>query len=212
MNDKYKITDIEHPEYPFLHRIQALREINNIVSAGDLGGYVESEANLSFEPGDNAWIYDDAICCGEAIVCKNSELHNCAVACDNAYVTNAAVMLKASRAEDDSYLSCATLDDHACISGMAMVQSIPDNRDSSPTIAGTSRVYGRVIGDVTLYDSTVVMSSETIENRSLDTLVLNHGVKSIVRAQSRDVLTPRQNTDSPQQFNNPKRKRNAYER
>ena len=192
MNDKYRLTDMEHPEYPFLHRIQALREINNKVSAGDLGGYVESESNLSFEPGDSAWIYDDAICCGEAYVSKNSELHNCAIACDNAYITNAAVMLEASRAEDDSYLSCATLTDHACISGMSMVQSIPDNWDASPTIAGTSRVYGRVIGDVTLYGSTVVMSSETIENRSLDTLVLNHGVKSIIRAVSRDVLMPRQ--------------------
>ena len=190
MNDKYQITDIEHPEYPFLHRIRALREIINIVSAGDLGGYVESEKNLSFEPGDTAWIYDDAICCGEAYVSKHAELHNCAVACDNAYITNSAVMLEASRAEDDSYLSCATLTDHACISGMSMVQSLPDDGDYAPTIAGTSRVYGRVIGDVTLYGSTVVMSSETIENRSLDSLVINHGVKSIIRAESRDVLRP----------------------
>ena len=71
-----------------------------------------------------------------------------------------------------------------------MVQSLPDDGDYAPTIAGTSRVYGRVIGDVTLYGSTVVMSSETIENRSLDTLMLNHGVQSIVRARSRDVLRP----------------------
>ena len=190
MNDKYQITDIEYPEYPFLHRIQALRKINDNVSVGDLGGYVESEANLSFEPGDSAWIYDDAICCGDAYVANNSELHNCAVACDSAYITNAAVMLEASRAEDDSYLSCAMLTDHACISGMSIVQSIPDDRDASPTIAGSSRVYGRVIGDVTLLGSTVIMSSETIENRSLDTLVINHGVKSIIRAESRDVLRP----------------------
>lgn len=196
MNDKYRITDMEHPEYPFLHRIQALREINDNVSAGDLGGYVESEANLSFEPGDSAWIYDDAICCGDAYVANNSELHNCAIACDSAYITNAAVMLEASRAEDDSYLSFATLTDHACISGMSMVQSLPDDGDYAPTIAGTSRVYGRVIGDVTLYGSTVVMSSETIENRSLDSLVINHGVKAIIRAESRDVLRPRRETQS----------------
>ena len=205
MNDKYQITDIEHPEYPFLHRIRALREINNIVSAGDLGGYVESEKNLSYEPGDTAWIYDDAICCGEAYVSRHSELHNCAIACDNAYITNSAVMLEASRAEDDSYLSCATLTDHACISGMSMVQSIPDDRDAFPTIAGTCRVYGRVIGDVTLYGSTVVMSSETVENRSLDTLILNHGVKSIIRAESRDVLRPWREAQ-PEQTKKPKQK------
>ena len=191
MNDKYKITDIEHPYYPFLHRIQALREINNAVSAGDLGGYVESEANLSFEPGDNAWIYADAIVCGEAYVDNDSELHNSTVACDNAYITNAAVMMMASRAEDDSFLSGATLTEYARISGMSVVQSLPDRRDSAPSISGSSCVYGRVIGDVTLLGSTVVMSSETIENRSPDKLVLNHGVKSIVRAPDRDVIKPR---------------------
>lgn len=44
-----------HEKYPFLHRIRALRDIRPGVRAGDLGGFVESEHNLSFEPGDNAW-------------------------------------------------------------------------------------------------------------------------------------------------------------
>ena len=55
-NQKYEITDIAHEEYPFLHRIRALRDIGEKVKAGDLGGFVESESNLSFEPGDDAWI------------------------------------------------------------------------------------------------------------------------------------------------------------
>lgn len=54
-NEKYEITDIAHEKYPFLHRIRALRDIRPGVRAGDLGGFVESEHNLSFEPGDNAW-------------------------------------------------------------------------------------------------------------------------------------------------------------
>ena len=60
-NDKYEITDIAHPEYPWLHRIRALRDIGEDVKKGDLGGYVESESNLSFEPKDNAWLFDDSI-------------------------------------------------------------------------------------------------------------------------------------------------------
>lgn len=50
-NEKYEITDIAHEKYPFLHRIRALRDIRPGVRAGDLGGFVESEHNLSFEPG-----------------------------------------------------------------------------------------------------------------------------------------------------------------
>ena len=54
MNTKYEITDIAHEKYPFLHRIRALRDIGSEVKAGDLGGFVESEGNLSFDPGDDA--------------------------------------------------------------------------------------------------------------------------------------------------------------
>ena len=58
---KYKITEIEHPKYPWLHRIQALINVNEKVPKGTLGGFVENENNLSQE--GTCWIYDDAICC-----------------------------------------------------------------------------------------------------------------------------------------------------
>ena len=44
---KYEITDIAHPVYPELHRIRALRQVREDVPAGELGGFVQSEANLS---------------------------------------------------------------------------------------------------------------------------------------------------------------------
>lgn len=44
---KYEITNIAHPHYPWLHRIRALRDVREDVRAGDLGGFVESENNLS---------------------------------------------------------------------------------------------------------------------------------------------------------------------
>ena len=66
MNTKYEITDIVHEKYPCLHRVRALRDIGSEVKAGDLGGFVECESNLSVEPGDDAWIFDDAIACGES--------------------------------------------------------------------------------------------------------------------------------------------------
>ena len=74
VNQKYEITDIAHGEYPFLHRIRALRDIGDKVKTGDLGGFVECESNLSFEPGDDAWIFDDAIACEDSHVDKGSRL------------------------------------------------------------------------------------------------------------------------------------------
>ena len=85
-NQKYEITDMAHEEYPFLHRIRALRDICGEIRAGDIGGFVESESNLSAEPGDCAWIFDDAIAAGDAYVDRDACLRGDAIACDRAYI------------------------------------------------------------------------------------------------------------------------------
>ena len=91
-NQKYEITDIVHEKYPFLHRIRALRNIGWKVKAGDLGGFVECEANLSFELGDDAWIFGDAIACGNSHVDKGSRLCGNAVVCGNAYISHGSAL------------------------------------------------------------------------------------------------------------------------
>ena len=48
-----------------LFRIKALISFGN-VKAGELGGYIEKEGNLSHE--GNAWVYDNAWVCGDAWV------------------------------------------------------------------------------------------------------------------------------------------------
>lgn len=47
-----------------LHRIRALKDINKVVHTGDLGGFVESTANLDASCG--AWVYDSARVYGNA--------------------------------------------------------------------------------------------------------------------------------------------------
>ena len=56
---KYELTNETHPDHPTLYRIRALRDIpERGVKSGDLGGWVESELNLS--PSGAAWVYGDA--------------------------------------------------------------------------------------------------------------------------------------------------------
>ena len=76
-NKKYKLL-LAHDG---LYRIRALRSFGD-VEAGDLGGYVSSEANLSHE-GD-AWIYDNAKVTSQARVSGN------AIVSDNVLVTGEA--------------------------------------------------------------------------------------------------------------------------
>ena len=191
MNTKYEITDIAHEKYPFLHRIRALRDIGSEVKAGDLGGFVESEGNLSAGPGDNAWIFDDAICAGTGYVDEGSVLRDRAVVCGHAYVSKGSEMSGDSRAEDDAYIRGARLSRCARASGNSMILQSADTQ-VSPILTGSCAVYGKVMGDVMLAGAVVVISDETISNDSLDTLSIDERGRTILRAPSRDELTPRQ--------------------
>jgi hypothetical protein len=189
MNAKYEITGIAHEKYPFLHRIRALRDIGSEIKAGDLGGFVESEGNLSFEAEDDAWIFNDAIAAGEGHVDKGSVLRERAIVCGCAYASHGTEMSGDSRAEDDAYIRGARLSRCARVSGNGMVLQSPTTK-AAPILTGSCSVYGKVIGDVTLTGTAVVISGEEILNESLDTLIIDDRGRTIIRAPSRDELAP----------------------
>ena len=70
MNRKYELTYDSFNRG--LYEIRALRDFSD-VKAGDLGGYIESEYNLSHQ-GD-CWIYDEARVFGNARIYGDAHLH-----------------------------------------------------------------------------------------------------------------------------------------
>ena len=190
-NQKYEITDIAHGEYPFLHRIRALRDIGDKVKAGDLGGFVECEANLSFEQGDDAWIFDDAIACEDAHVDKGSRLFGDTVVYGNALISQGSSLSDHARAEDCAYIRGAELCGHARASGNGMVLDSP-NTGKAPILSENCVIYGTVLGDVHIEGNVVVLGNEKIANETPDTLVINGQGRSVIRNPSRDELHPRQ--------------------
>jgi len=83
---KYELTnETINFENKKLFRIRALKDFGN-VKAGDLGGYVESENNLSQE--DNCWIYENAKVYG------NAEVSNDDIVSGNARVYDDAMKIK----------------------------------------------------------------------------------------------------------------------
>ena len=101
---KYRLTE-ESIDYcgHTLHRIQALRDFGD-VKVGELGGFVESEDNLS-QYGDawvanNAKVYDNAKVYGNAKVYDNAKVYGnawvCgeAVVCGDAWVCDNASIIK----------------------------------------------------------------------------------------------------------------------
>lgn len=188
-NLKYEITDITNEEYPFLHRIRALRDVGDQVKAGDLGGFVESESNLATDPSDGAWIFDDAIAAGNAYVDKGSYLRKNAAACDNAYVSHGSVLSNHARAEDDAYLRGAVMNGSARVSGCAQIISVP-SQFGTPLLSGHCQVYGSVRGDVRVTGTAVILPGEEILNDTKDTFVLTGTGRSVIRGRGRERLAP----------------------
>ena len=96
MNQKYELTDeMIEVNGVILHRIKALTDFGE-VNAGDLGGWVESERNLSHDGNawvsgdalvyDSAWVYGNAWVCGDARVSGNARVSGSARVYGNAWV------------------------------------------------------------------------------------------------------------------------------
>jgi len=121
--NKYEITDIAHPANPELHRIRALRDIPRYgVKAGDLGGFVESEANLSQE--GECWV------AGEAIVGEHAQVYG------NARVNVSAWVKGSAQVYGNAWVSdYAQVYEHAKVYGDATVSGWA-------RMCGTSKVCG----------------------------------------------------------------------
>ena len=90
MNDKYELTnEAIKVDGHILHRIKALKDFFD-VKKGDLGGFVESEKNLS--PEDDCWIYDNGLVSengcvyGNGCVTGNGHVSGNGCVCGNGFV------------------------------------------------------------------------------------------------------------------------------
>ena len=121
-----------------LHRIRATRDFSN-VHAGDLGGFIENELNLSHDR--DTWVYGNAWAYGEARVYGNALVSGDARVGGNASVSgDARVEGKALVGGD------ARVEGNALVSGNARV-------GGNALVSGNARVYGeaRVKGPRDIY-------------------------------------------------------------
>ena len=123
-----------------LFRIKALVDFGN-VKAGDLGGYIEKEKNLSHNGNawvsgnaqvyDNAWVYgdaqvyDNAWVYGDARVCGNAWVYDNAWVYGNAWVSGNARVYDNARVCGNAWVSGnARVYDNARVSGNADILQI----------------------------------------------------------------------------------------
>lgn len=126
MERKYELTDdrvrfIYHGQPIFLYRIRALRDIQGgLVRTGDLGGYIESEANLSQQ--GECWVGREAHVYGNAYICENALVNENAVVQDEALIFGKAVIMDHAFMRDQAKAGqSAVVSDYVSLSGQAQV-------------------------------------------------------------------------------------------
>ena len=195
---KYEITEITHPKYPWLHRIRARCQVNEQVGPGALGGYVQTEDNLSQD--GTCWIYDQAICCEEAVVEDDGRMFDGAVARGSALISGDARMFERAVAEGNSSFFSGELKEDARLSGNAVVNR--SDNGLSPLIGRKSNVYGTVCGWFVVNDN--IFEGEHYLNRTEDMFILENG--------KREVLVKQRKLEPPEEYRNEKSKREDRER
>ena len=143
---KYELTgEIKFHFGRKLYQIKALISFGN-VEAGELGGFIEKEENLS--QNGNAWVYDDAWVYGDArvyddaCVCGDARVYDDAWVYGDARVYDDACVCGDARVYGNARVYCdacvyddARVYDDACVCGDARVYG-------DACVCGNARVYG----------------------------------------------------------------------
>lgn len=155
MERKFELTDISTVvEQRTVHRIRALRDFSN-VKKGDIGGYVESENNLSQK--GNCWIYDDAIAMNDSLVQDNAIMRFHSIIKDFVILKDNAEMRNRSSANGSCYIR-----DFAKLCGSAKIMVNVD-------VSGNSRVsdWAEIMGKFQIKDHARVQGSASIKGKGI---------------------------------------------
>jgi len=88
---KYELTTNKTTLYDrTVYQIKALKDFGD-VKKGDLGGYIEKEANLSQQ--GNCWVYDEATILRDAILLDDAVMRDYAIITDSVMLSDNVVMM-----------------------------------------------------------------------------------------------------------------------
>jgi len=152
MVKKYKMEEIGDSGF---FRIIALKDFRD-VKAGDLGGLIEFEHNLSQE-GD-CWVYLSAIARGNAVVKDNAVLLGFSIIKDNAMAGENAIIKDCASIEDKATISgCAEVGGYAEVSGHSV---ICENAKISGDCEISERAY--ISGNAIVTDNAVISGNAEV--------------------------------------------------
>ena len=154
-----------------LYQIKALKDFGD-VKAGDLGGYIEKEENLSQD--GIAWVFDNALVYGDAEVYGNAQIHDIARVYDtarilgNAHVYGGARVYDNARVYGNALIYCdAQIYGDACVYDNAEVFNNAQVFGDA-CVCDNAEVFdnARVLGNAQVYDTTWIHCDAQISSNA----------------------------------------------
>lgn len=157
MEKKYEMLPMD--DSGICHRMKALRDFSD-VRAGDLGGIIHKESNLSHD-GD-CWIYDNAFVGGDAQVLDNAKVYDTAIISGSAMVMeNARVAFRSNISGSagiygNAHVNGGCLFDNCRVGEFATVQN--------GTICGNAEIKGKacISGEAIVRDNATIAGSASV--------------------------------------------------
>lgn len=144
---KYELTEqIRRIRSVRVFRIRTLRDIEDdsgrvVAKAGELGGFVQSDRNLSHKGA--CWVADDAVVRKDALVKESAIIAGEATVTDSAHVGGRAQVSGKARISGNARIDGeALVDGYAVIEGSGYLSEKAEVRDEA-TISGRVSLYGR---------------------------------------------------------------------
>ena len=173
MEKKYILTDrTKEVDGHILHRIQAIKDFGSVHN-GDLGGWIESEDNLSQE--GECWVRDEAMVYGNATiqydaqVYDHADVHGDANICGEARIHGHAKVYGHSHIFWEAQVyDYAEIAGHSNIFGNALIYGHTWISGDDVDIYGEARVYdhARVYDKAEIYGNAMVFGQARIQDRS----------------------------------------------
>ena len=144
---------------------------------GDLGGFVQSENNLSQE--GNCWIFQSAIAAEDAVVAGDAKICDLAVIRGSALVSGNAVIRNRSLVEDRAIVMAGVVEEDSQIAGNARITE--NLLSQKAPIVAAACVYGEISGNIRLFPAAVVLPGQSVQ--------LYHDHAEVVRPHDRSTPT-----------------------
>lgn len=149
---KYELTNEKRLRATPMYRIRAVRDFGD-VKTGDLGGWVNSEENLSHD--GLCWLYDEATALDHSRVLGNAQMQNhslitdYATVCDNALIQDYTEISFRSRVFGNTILQrSSSVSGYAQVGGDVLLSNVHVTQNA--TIIGYDEIG--IIGDILIGD------------------------------------------------------------